>query len=79
MANAKEYQKLLKLPKKPKNALNNIRIKKMCSLCHKSRHLKEQCHWNPKNLNNKSKDKKEVSMTKISYQAGRSTNGNHKK
>jgi hypothetical protein len=79
MANAKEYQKLLKLPKKPENALDNIWIKKMCGLYHKLRHLKERYHWNPQNFNNKLKDKKEVSVNEVSHQVSRSTNGNHEK
>jgi hypothetical protein len=58
MANAKECWKLLEPPKKLEKALDNIHIKNMCGFYHKPRHLKEHCHWNPKNPNNKLKDKK---------------------
>jgi hypothetical protein len=51
----------------------------MYGFCHKPRHLKEHCHWNPNNLNNKLKDKKKVSMNEISPQAWRRTSGNHLK
>jgi hypothetical protein len=79
MVDAKEYQNLLELPKKPKKALDNIQIKRMCGFYHKPRHLKERYHWNPKNFDNKLKDKKEVSVNKVSLQVGKSMNGNHEK
>jgi len=66
MVDAEEYQKLLKALQKPKKALDNTRIEKMCSFYHKPWHLKECCHWNVKNPNNKLKDKKEILVNKIS-------------
>jgi hypothetical protein len=33
-------------------------------------HFKEHCHWNPNNLNNKFKDKKEVAMNRVLEQHG---------
>jgi hypothetical protein len=57
IANAREYQKLLKPLTKPKKTPNNTWIQKMCNFCHKPRHLKECCHWNPKSPYNKLKDK----------------------
>ncbi len=58
MANAKEYKKLLQLPKIPKKTPSNTWNERMCSFYHKLGHLKEHCHWNPNNPNNKLKDKK---------------------
>jgi hypothetical protein len=66
MVDAKEYQKLLKPSKKLEKTLDNIQIEKMCDFCHNPGHLKKHCHWNPKNPNNRLKDKKEVSVNKIS-------------
>jgi hypothetical protein len=40
--------------------------KRMCSFCHKLRHLKEHFHWNLENPNNKLKDKNEVMMNEVS-------------
>ncbi len=57
MVDVKEYKKLLEPWKKLEKTQDKIEIKKMCGFCHKSRHLKEQCHWNPKNPNNKLKKK----------------------
>jgi hypothetical protein len=42
----------------------------MCGSCHKPTHLKEHCHWNPKNPNNKLKDKKRVLMNEVSLKTG---------
>jgi hypothetical protein len=65
IANAEEYPKLLKPPKKPNKTPNNTQIEKMCNFYHKPGHMKERCHWNPKNLNNKLKDKKKVQWMKF--------------
>jgi hypothetical protein len=53
-------KKLLEPLNKTKRIPNNTWIEKMCDYYHKPRHLKEHCHWNPKNPNNKWKDKKKV-------------------
>jgi len=79
MANTKEYQKLLEPPNKPKKTTYNPRNEKMHGLCHKPKHLKKQCHWNPKNPNNKLKEKKRVSVNEIFPHTGRRMSDNHKK
>jgi len=75
----KGVPKLLKSLKKPKKAPKNTMIEKMCDFYHKPWHLKECCHWNPKNPNNKLKDIKEVLVNKVSPQARKWTSGNHRK
>jgi hypothetical protein len=77
MVNAEEYQKLLEPLKKPKKALDNMQTERMCEFYHKPRHLKEHCHWNLENPNNKLKDKKKVLMNEIFFWARRGTSGNH--
>jgi hypothetical protein len=79
MVDAEDYQKLLKPLKKPKKAPNNTHIKKMCDFYHKPRHLKECCHWNPKNLDKKLKNKKKVLVNEVSLHAGKGTSENHRK
>jgi hypothetical protein len=50
----------------------------ICGQCNKSKHSKE--HWNPKNPNNKFKDKKKVVVNGVSTQPGEIGNkyGNNK-
>jgi hypothetical protein len=79
MANVKEYQKLLEPLKILEKAPDNTQIEKMYNFCHKLGHIIECCHWNPKNPNNKLKDKKKVLVNEVSPQAGRGMNGNHGK
>jgi hypothetical protein len=43
MVDVEEYRKLLEPLKKPKKALDNTRIEKICGFYHKPRHL-ECCH-----------------------------------
>jgi hypothetical protein len=43
----------------------------MCGFYHKPRHLKECCHWNLENLNNKLKDKKKVSVNELFFRQGK--------
>jgi hypothetical protein len=69
---------LLELLKKLEKTPDYIRIEKMCNFCHKLGHIKKCCHWNPENPNNKLADKKKVLVNKISLQARRGTNGNHR-
>ncbi len=78
MADAKEDQKLLKPPKNPKKTPNNPRNERMCGFCHKPMHLKEHCHWNPKNPNNKLKDKKRILVNEVSPKTRGRMGGNHK-
>ncbi len=79
MVDGEEYQKLLEPSKKLKKALDNIQIEKMCGFYHKPGHLKELCHWNLENLNNKLKDKKEVLVNIVCSHVGKGMNGNHEK
>jgi hypothetical protein len=51
----------------------------MCNFYHKLGHLQECCHWNPKNPNNKLKDKKNVLVSEVSPHAGKGTSENHEK
>jgi len=46
------------------------KIDVICGQCNKPRHSKEHCHWNPNNLNNKLKDKKEVATNGVLAQLG---------
>jgi hypothetical protein len=57
MVDVEKYQNLLEPPKKPKKTPDDARIKEMYNFYHKLGHLKG-CHWNPKNPNNKLKEKK---------------------
>ncbi len=70
MGDAKEYQKLLEPPTKPKKAIDDRKTYVICGQCNKLGHSKEHYHWNLNNLNNKLKDEKEVVVNGILTQPG---------
>jgi hypothetical protein len=79
MANVEEYQKLLDSPTKLEKTQGNTWNEKMSVFCYNPRHLKECCHWNSKNPNNKLKDKKKGLVNEISPQIARGMGDNHSK
>ncbi len=65
MADIEEYRKLLKPPTKLEKTPNDFQNERMYCFCHKLGHLKECCHWNPNNPNNKLKDKNKFQLMKF--------------
>ncbi len=70
MGDANEYWKLLEPLTKHEKTNEGRKIDVICGQCNKLGHSKEHCHWNPNNLNNKLKDKKEVTTNGVSAQLG---------
>jgi hypothetical protein len=60
LGDVKEYQNLLEPSEKLKKSNDMSQIEKNCGYCHKIGRLKDHCHWNLENPNNKLKEKKEV-------------------
>jgi hypothetical protein len=73
MGNANEYRKLLKPPTKQEKVNEGRWINVIYNQCNKSGHSKEHCHRNPNNLNNKLKDKKEITMNGVLAQTSDGT------
>jgi hypothetical protein len=48
-----------------------LELKKPFGYCHKFGHLKDHCHWNLENPNNKLKEKKEVLVLEVCTQSSR--------